>query len=161
MLWASLEGRSRSNSPRQRFHSQLCPQVVRYFCRTLYISVLEEHICIVTKSTTPFVKIQIWIYISKLQVLSLVKPGNGHSLAYQCHSIPQQAAQFLIVGILSTPESDTTWRIHYLLFCLYKCYWFRLLNSLTKHSSRRLLLPEYRLSHIVRIGKSELRLRRV
>ena len=36
MLWVSLEGRSRTNSSRQRFHSQLCYQIVRYFCRTLY-----------------------------------------------------------------------------------------------------------------------------
>jgi hypothetical protein len=35
MLWVSLEERSRTNSPRQRFHSQLCYQIVRYFCRTL------------------------------------------------------------------------------------------------------------------------------
>jgi hypothetical protein len=37
MFWVSLEGHSRTNSPRQRFHSQLCYQIVRYFCRTLYI----------------------------------------------------------------------------------------------------------------------------
>jgi len=36
MLWVSLEGRSRRNSPRQRFHSQLCCQIFRYFWRTLY-----------------------------------------------------------------------------------------------------------------------------
>jgi hypothetical protein len=35
MLWVSLEERSRTNSPRQRFHSQLCYHIVRYFCRTL------------------------------------------------------------------------------------------------------------------------------
>ena len=35
-LWVSLEGRSRTNSPRQRFHSQLFRKIVRYFCRTLY-----------------------------------------------------------------------------------------------------------------------------
>jgi hypothetical protein len=29
MLWVSLEGRSRTNSTRQRFHSQLCYQIVR------------------------------------------------------------------------------------------------------------------------------------
>jgi hypothetical protein len=37
MLWVSLDGRSRINSPRHRFHSQLCCQIVRYFYRTLYI----------------------------------------------------------------------------------------------------------------------------
>jgi hypothetical protein len=36
MLWVSLEERSRTNSPRQRFHSQLFWQIIRYFCRTLY-----------------------------------------------------------------------------------------------------------------------------
>ena len=36
MLWVSLEGHSRTNSPRQRFHSQLFCRIVRYFCRTLY-----------------------------------------------------------------------------------------------------------------------------
>jgi len=37
MLWVSVEERSRTNSPRQRSHSQLCYQIVRYFCRTLYL----------------------------------------------------------------------------------------------------------------------------
>jgi hypothetical protein len=36
MLWASLEGRSKTNFLRQRFHSQLFCKIVRYFCRTLY-----------------------------------------------------------------------------------------------------------------------------
>jgi len=36
MLWVSLEGRSRTSSPRQWFHSQLCYHIVRYFCRILY-----------------------------------------------------------------------------------------------------------------------------
>jgi len=40
MLWVSLEGRSRTNSPCQRFHSQLCYQIVRYFCRTLYVKMI-------------------------------------------------------------------------------------------------------------------------
>jgi hypothetical protein len=35
-VWVSLEERSRPNSPRQRFHSQLFYKIVRYFCRTLY-----------------------------------------------------------------------------------------------------------------------------
>jgi len=38
MLWVSLEERSGTNSPRQRFHSQLCCQIVRYFFRTLYLT---------------------------------------------------------------------------------------------------------------------------
>jgi hypothetical protein len=43
MLWdslddlCSLEGRSRTNSPRHRFHSQLCCQIIQYFCLTPYI----------------------------------------------------------------------------------------------------------------------------
>jgi hypothetical protein len=36
MLWVSLEGHSRTNSPCQQFQSQLCCQIVRYFCQTLY-----------------------------------------------------------------------------------------------------------------------------
>jgi hypothetical protein len=36
MLWVPLEGCSKTNSPRQQFHSELCCQIVRYFCRTLY-----------------------------------------------------------------------------------------------------------------------------
>jgi hypothetical protein len=36
MLWVLLEERSRTNSPRQRFHSQPCWKIIRYFCRTLY-----------------------------------------------------------------------------------------------------------------------------
>jgi hypothetical protein len=36
ILWVSLEERSRTNSPRQRFHSQLCCKTVRYFRWTLY-----------------------------------------------------------------------------------------------------------------------------
>ena len=35
--WVSLEECSRTNSPSQRFHSQLFYKFVRYFCRTLYI----------------------------------------------------------------------------------------------------------------------------
>ena len=44
MLWVSLEERSRTNSPHQRFQSEPCCQIVRYFCRTLYMSraVLNE-----------------------------------------------------------------------------------------------------------------------
>jgi hypothetical protein len=45
MLWVSLEGRSRTNYPRQRFHLHLCCQIVRYFCRTLYIYVCVEGRC--------------------------------------------------------------------------------------------------------------------
>jgi len=36
MLWVSLEGRTRTNYPHQRFQSQLCCQIVSYFCRTMY-----------------------------------------------------------------------------------------------------------------------------
>ena len=36
VLWVSLEGRSRTNSQRQRFHSQLSCEIVRYFWRNLY-----------------------------------------------------------------------------------------------------------------------------
>ena len=36
MLWVLLEGRSRTTSPRQRYHSQQCYKIVRFFCRTLY-----------------------------------------------------------------------------------------------------------------------------
>ena len=36
MLWVSLEGRSRTNSPCQWFHSNLFYKTVRYFCWTLY-----------------------------------------------------------------------------------------------------------------------------
>jgi hypothetical protein len=38
MLWVSLEGRSGTNSPCQRFRSQLFCKIVKYFCRTLYIT---------------------------------------------------------------------------------------------------------------------------
>jgi len=44
MLWVSLEERSRTNSPRQRFHSQLFCKIVRYFCRTLYYVSLTSHL---------------------------------------------------------------------------------------------------------------------
>ena len=43
MLWVSLEERSKANSPRQRFHSQSCCKIVRYFCRTLHIINTEVH----------------------------------------------------------------------------------------------------------------------
>jgi hypothetical protein len=36
MLWVSLEGRSKTNSRRQQFHSQLCCQIVRFYCWALY-----------------------------------------------------------------------------------------------------------------------------
>jgi hypothetical protein len=42
MLWVSLEERSRTNSPRQRFHSQLFYKVVRYFCWILYNRLRED-----------------------------------------------------------------------------------------------------------------------
>jgi hypothetical protein len=35
---------SRTNSPRQQFHSQLCYQIVRYFCRTLYYNLHEDNL---------------------------------------------------------------------------------------------------------------------
>jgi len=38
MLWVSLEGRSKTNFPRQQFRSQLCWKIVRYVSRTLYNS---------------------------------------------------------------------------------------------------------------------------
>jgi len=34
-FWVSLAESSRTNSPRQRLHSQLCYQIVRYFCLTI------------------------------------------------------------------------------------------------------------------------------
>jgi len=37
MLCVSLEGRSKTNSPRQQFQSQLCCQIISYFCQTLYV----------------------------------------------------------------------------------------------------------------------------
>ena len=42
MLWVSREGRSKTNSPHQWFHSQLCCQVVRYFCRILYMHTFQD-----------------------------------------------------------------------------------------------------------------------
>jgi len=36
MLWVSLAERSRTNSSRRLFHSQLFCKIARYFCRTLY-----------------------------------------------------------------------------------------------------------------------------
>jgi hypothetical protein len=36
MLWVSLEEHSRTNSPCQRFHSQLFCKIIRHFCRTPY-----------------------------------------------------------------------------------------------------------------------------
>jgi hypothetical protein len=41
MLWVSLEEHSRTNSPRQWFHSQLFCKVVRYFFQTLFIHLLK------------------------------------------------------------------------------------------------------------------------
>jgi hypothetical protein len=37
MFWVSLEERSRTNSLCQRFHSKPLYQIVRYFCRPLYM----------------------------------------------------------------------------------------------------------------------------
>jgi hypothetical protein len=42
ILRVSLEERSRTNSPRQRLHSQLFYQIVRYFCRTLYFPKVSQ-----------------------------------------------------------------------------------------------------------------------
>ena len=41
MLWVSLEERSRTKSPCQRFHSQVCYQIVRYFCRPSIIKLCD------------------------------------------------------------------------------------------------------------------------
>jgi len=43
MLWVLLEECSRKNSPRQRFHSQLCCKIVRYFCQTLCICLWKKN----------------------------------------------------------------------------------------------------------------------
>jgi len=43
MLWVSLEVWSRTNSPRQSFHSQPCYQIIRYFCWTLYLATTQIH----------------------------------------------------------------------------------------------------------------------
>jgi len=40
MLWVSLEERSKTSYPCQRFHSQLCCKIVKYFCQTLYIKMI-------------------------------------------------------------------------------------------------------------------------
>jgi hypothetical protein len=48
IFWVSLEERSRTNSPRQRFHSQLFSKIVRYFCRTLYIRSYRTYLKAVT-----------------------------------------------------------------------------------------------------------------
>ena len=42
MLWVSLEERSTTNSPRQRFHLQLCYQIIRYF-RKYVLPIFSEH----------------------------------------------------------------------------------------------------------------------
>jgi hypothetical protein len=44
MLWVSLEGRLRTNSPCQQFHSQQCCQIIRYFCQTLYNTNNTRHL---------------------------------------------------------------------------------------------------------------------
>jgi hypothetical protein len=46
MLWVSREERWRKNSPRQRFHSQPCCKIVRYFSRTLYVPIIRRNKCI-------------------------------------------------------------------------------------------------------------------
>jgi len=51
--WVSLEGCSRTNSPHQRFHSQLCYQIVRYFCRTLYYRTKYTYVFQVFSFTQP------------------------------------------------------------------------------------------------------------
>jgi len=52
----SLAGRALKDKFRQRFHSQLCCQIVRYFCRTLYFHFDTEH-------TVGFEIQQLYIYI--------------------------------------------------------------------------------------------------
>jgi hypothetical protein len=41
MLWVSLEGRSRTNTPCQRFHLQLFCKIVKYFCRTDPVHIVD------------------------------------------------------------------------------------------------------------------------
>ena len=75
MLWVSLEERSRTNSPRQRFHSQLCYQIVRYFCRTLYKDV----------GSTLFTVIQQLTYIEYWALSTILRnlPANAPHLLTQ------------------------------------------------------------------------------
>ena len=54
MLWVSLEERSRTNSPRQRFHSQLFCKIVRYFCRTMYIIYVLLDVLYRRPNTSPY-----------------------------------------------------------------------------------------------------------
>jgi len=42
MLCVLLEGCSRTNSPCHWFYSQLCYQIVRYFCRILYMYTFQD-----------------------------------------------------------------------------------------------------------------------
>ena len=44
MLWVSLEERSRTNIPHQRFYSQLFCKIFGYFCWTLYILSTSDRI---------------------------------------------------------------------------------------------------------------------
>ena len=53
MLWVLIEGRSKSNSPRQQFHSRLCCQIVRYSARPhicyYRVSVHKRPICVICR----------------------------------------------------------------------------------------------------------------
>ena len=51
---SSLARRTRTNSPRQRFHSELFCKIVRYFCRTLQFRVCHLHLCL-PKRLLPFI----------------------------------------------------------------------------------------------------------
>jgi hypothetical protein len=45
MLCVLLEGRSKKNSPSQRFHTQLCCQIVRYFCQACMMFAVLQCTC--------------------------------------------------------------------------------------------------------------------
>jgi hypothetical protein len=69
MLWVSLEGRTRTNSPRQRFHSQLCYQIVRYLRRPLYYNILLwDHRCICGPSLTETSLCGAWLYLLRVRI---------------------------------------------------------------------------------------------
>jgi hypothetical protein len=81
VLWVSLEERSRTNSPRQWFHSQLCYQIVSYFCRTLYMGTWYIIQINWPNRCSSFTSLLLDVYVSLNMFRAPPHPSSG---AYNC-----------------------------------------------------------------------------
>ena len=78
-FWVSLEGRSRTNSPRQRFYSQLFCKIVRYFCRTLYYNIKLKLLPFWLVPGNIFRNTDVWFVMSVRPPVCIYKSEKGET----------------------------------------------------------------------------------